>query len=378
MTDVDVWQLFPYPTVTSAGHVDGSIMKVHPACRGCVGLFCLETDGNPGELLQCRFGITHSRIDENRVLVGVVATDLANPTSGTKKRIRKEASRRVPSAQIVGATETARLLGPGVSSVFESSRKQLMEEMKSDPDMQRAIAAQFRREAEDNLNQSHDFMQLVKLVRGYAESLLHEKYPTLAPEDAAEKLPVEGSIYFSTVLMTMKIDSLLFVSEINRANGNASRVKLHSLVLKYLRIYNWSAKQKNLKIALGETQAYVHYNPEALGAVVQGFLDNLVKYAPAGSRAAITFHERDGQVRLQFESLGPRIEDGERGQIFMPRYRGRAARKAESAGQGVGLAAVKQVSDVLNLNAEVVQEREADAGFPQRYSTTFFVTFKTA
>jgi hypothetical protein len=70
---------------------------------------------------------------------------------------------------------------------FESARQVLIENLKHDPEMQKSIADQFRGDYENSLNQSHDFLQLMNLVRGYAESLLHARYPDLAPEDAAER-----------------------------------------------------------------------------------------------------------------------------------------------------------------------------------------------
>lgn len=240
--------------------------------------------------------------------------------------------------------------------------------------MQRAIAAQFRRDAESDLNQSHDFLQLVKHVRGYAEKLLLDRYPDLAPEDAAEKLPDEGAIYFSTTLMTMKVDALLFISEINRASGNEARFKIHPMVLKYVRIYDWQARQKKVRIRLeGECHSYSFYNPDAIGALVQGLLDNMVKYAPPGSETLIKFEAAGSEVTVQFISLGPKIEVDELTQIFLPRYRAKSARKTESGGQGIGLATVKQISDVLGLQVRVNQDESEHEKYKQRYWTTFSV-----
>lgn len=264
-------------------------------------------------------------------------------------------------------------------TTFEASKRALIEELKTDPDMQAAIAAQFRRDFEEDLNQSHDFLQLVKLVRGYAVALLHEKYPELAPEDAADRLPAEGSIYFSTLLMTMKVDALLFLEEINRAVGNESKFEIHRMLVKYVRIYNWQAKQKQISLGIeGACHATVFYNDQAIGAVVQGLLDNLVKYAPAGSSAAIKFTETERHVAIDFTSLGPKIEKDETSQIFLPRFRARAARKVESTGQGIGLATVRQVSDLLGLEVRVEQSEQEDHKYKARFVTKFSIRLDKA
>lgn len=97
----------------------------------------------------------------------------------------------------------------------------------------------------------------------------------------------------------------------------------------------------------------------------------MVKYAPASSDAAIVFAERDDRVTLTFDSLGPRIEDDETEQIFMPRYRGRAARGFETQGQGIGLAAVRQISDALGLGVRVEQIPNTDDRFNGYFRTRF-------
>jgi hypothetical protein len=109
----------------------------------------------------------------------------------------------------------------------------MMKKLESDPELHKSMAEQLRKDFEENLNQSHDFLQLVKLVRGHAEVLLNAKYPELDSADAAERLPTEGAIFFSTELMLVKMDSLIYLNEINRALGGESRVLVHPLVLKY-------------------------------------------------------------------------------------------------------------------------------------------------
>jgi signal transduction histidine kinase len=194
--------------------------------------------------------------------------------------------------------------------------------------------------------------------------------------DAAEQLPVEGAIYFSTELMLLKMDALTYLHEINLVYGQEKTFRIHPLVLKYVRIYAWQANQKHLDLQLsGDCYNVYRYNTEAVGVVVQGLLDNLVKYAPAGSKATIVFAEDPSQVVISFTSLGPRIHVDEVQQIFHPGYRGRAAQSLESSGGlGVGLATAKRVSDALDLNLTVHQDIKEDLKYRDRFSTTFGIT----
>ncbi|MCA1710626.1 MAG: sensor histidine kinase [Actinobacteria bacterium] len=311
------------------------------------------------------------------MLTGVVAVDLPNPTRRSRRRQKQEPERRVKQSQLAGAAARALELGPGVVEDHTRARAEMMKQLESDPELHKSMADQLRKDFEENLNQSHDFLQLVKLVRGHAEALLLQKFPDLDSTDAAERSPIEGAIFFSTELMLVKMDALVFLNEISRALGNESRFRIHSLVLKYVRIYDWQARQKDLGVRLeGETYAWARYNSEAVGAVTQALLDNLVKYAPADSKAVVTFEEDADSVLIRFTSLGPRIEADETSRIFLPGYRARAARRVEDGGMGVGLATAKKVSDALGLELSVDQADEADDHHPERYRTCFQVRMR--
>ncbi len=370
-----MWRLFPYPTLADDRFTDGSVLPVHPSCAACPTRECSTDDRAPvGTARQCRFGITYARVDDRRFVTGVIGSDLLNPSSRTRRRFRTEPNRRVRCRDIRAAVLAAVDLGAGVVEDFERSKEEVLGRLERDPEMHRALAEELRKGFQSNLDQSHDFLQLVKLVRGHAEVLLSEKFPALSPEDAAERLPTEGAIYFSTQLMLVKMDALVFLQEINRAFGSESRFQIHPFVVKYARIYKWQAEQKDLSIRLdGACYAWSRYNSQAIGALIQGLLDNLVKYSPAGSNAMVAFDERENHVDLTFSSLGPRIEPDERAQIFLPGYRGRAARQFELTGLGVGLATAKQVSDALGLDLDVQQEDVEDPTHNGRFRTSFSV-----
>ncbi|MEV8131938.1 HAMP domain-containing sensor histidine kinase [Pseudarthrobacter oxydans] len=255
---------------------------------------------------------------------------------------------------------------------FAKSKQEILNHLVRDPDMHRQLADDLRRSFDQSFNQSHDFLQLVQLVKGHAEALLHEKRPDLDTELAAETYPIEGAIYFSTQLMALKLNSLLYLQEINMAIGSEQTFRIHSFILKYVRVYNWQAKQKNLALSVtGQAFSTVRLNSQAFGAIVQGILDNLVKYAPAGSAADVHFEEADESVTVRFSSLGPRIEEPERHRIFLPGVRAKAAMSAETSGQGIGLAAAKNVADALNLSLSVEQDSTENDKYARRYRTSF-------
>lgn len=374
----DAWKLFPYPTLTSEGTSSGSVIDTHPACASCLTRECLDFDRLAvAAPTQCRYGVTYARIDDERAVVGVIQSDATFPSKRHRTRFKQERDRHVSSVALRHAIEVVRDMGPGMVHDFLRMRDAAFEQLKNDPELHKAMADQLRMDLDDTLGQSHDFLQLVKLVRGHAETLLAEKHPQIDPLEAAELEETEGAIYFSTELMLLKMNSLRFIKEPNLANGNERRFSIHPFVLKYVRVYKWQAMQKDIDVRLvGACYAKCTYNDQAIGAVIQSLLDNMNKYAPAGSSATIHFKEHDDHASLTFESLGPRIEPDEMDSIFIQGYRARAARVIEMDGMGVGLATTRSISDVLQLKLSVAQDSTEEPGFPLRYKTRFSVSLR--
>jgi signal transduction histidine kinase len=378
---MSVWNLFPFPTLVDQGSggtpkfEDGSIIKTPSICSSCRSFECrLDVSAHRAEIHECRYGVSYVRLDRQRLIVGVLAVGLPSASKKAKSLARKNKALRVSPRQLLDAAERAASIGPGVVEDFERATQEMLGQLKDSPEMFESLARQLRQEFQDNLSQSHDFMQLAKLVQGYAETLIQEKYPGMSTEDGAEKLPAEGAIYFATKLMVLKMDALAFLHEINLVHGGQRRFQIHPLILMYARIYRWQAEQKELDLRLsGSSHGYSSYNPQAIGAIVHGLLDNMVKYAPAGSNATIVFQESEAAIVVSFTSLGPRIEDDETQKIFLPGYRANAARGAASSGLGLGLATAKQIADALDLGLNVEQESKENKEYHGRYLTTFTI-----
>lgn len=328
---------------------------------------------------ECRYGMNYAWIDDRRLIVGVIAPEIPYASRRLKGHGRRRPELRVRPQQVTEAINRATALGPGVVTDFERAKQSLLDGLKDNPEMFKALAEQLRNDFQETLGQSHDLLQLVKLARGYAEVLLQDRCPGLSNEDAAEKLPTEGAIYFACELMLVKMDALVFLHEINLVHGGETTFQIHPLVVKYVRIYRWQAQQKDLDLQwFGSSHGWCKYNSQAIGSIVQGLLDNLVKYAPAGSKATINFEEKSGQVTVSFTSLGPRIEDDEVQRIFLPGVRARAAKGVASGGLGLGLATAKQVSDALDLKLAVQQDPQEDCKYRDRYKTTFSMILQSS
>ena len=100
----------------------------------------------------------------------------------------------------------------------------------------------------------------------------------------------------------------------------------------------------------------------ALRRVLANLLANAVKFAAVGRRVVVRAAPAGGpgQVELRIEDHGPGIPPAERERVFEPFYRGAAAQRNETPGNGLGLSLVRRV--VLAHHGRVRVEDAAGGG----------------
>jgi two-component system sensor histidine kinase KdpD len=86
----------------------------------------------------------------------------------------------------------------------------------------------------------------------------------------------------------------------------------------------------------------VDADPEFAGQVVKQFVENALKYSPAGSPVAVTAVPKSGKIVIGVADSGSGIAETERARIFEKFFRGREHR-FETQGTGMGLAIAKGI-----------------------------------
>ncbi|HEX6199279.1 MAG TPA: HAMP domain-containing sensor histidine kinase, partial [Thermoanaerobaculia bacterium] len=80
--------------------------------------------------------------------------------------------------------------------------------------------------------------------------------------------------------------------------------------------------------------------------VLVNFLDNAVRYGPAGQTVRITGERRGERILIAVEDEGPGVPAAERERIFRPFQRGQGAVGTVAAGSGIGLSVVREIARV--------------------------------
>ena len=124
-------------------------------------------------------------------------------------------------------------------------------------------------------------------------------------------------------LLSLRVDSLDFAS--NPTLLTLSTVPVFRRVDKVIRIFRATGNAKRLNIEFHGVSYGSIRGPNVFELVPFAILDNSIKYSPAGQKISVAFSETPERVRVDFLSIGPKIEADEMDKIFEKKYRGKNA-----------------------------------------------------
>ena len=88
-------------------------------------------------------------------------------------------------------------------------------------------------------------------------------------------------------------------------------------------------------------------DPSALRQIIDNLLDNAVEVRPSEQRVNVGLAMFEQHARLWVDDEGPGIPARERERVFEAFYRSSLHAQSSTAGSGIGLAVVKELTDLL-------------------------------
>ena len=123
-----------------------------------------------------------------------------------------------------------------------------------------------------------------------------------------------------------------------------------------------SARSATIRVAVRD-DVHAPLDPGAVRQIVLNLLDNAVKYGPPGQSIAVTVDRIGTQALLTVEDQGPGIPVEARERIWSPYARLAAAATSAIAGTGIGLAVVRELSDLHGGTSRVEDAERGGARF---------------
>jgi K+-sensing histidine kinase KdpD len=214
----------------------------------------------------------------------------------------------------------------------------------------------FSRSAIENFLKSHlgiseevrsqrdrEFKNLTHDLRAISTEIYHS---ALTAKDEAEHRGAESvvphlyNVMAAQQMMSLRLDIVDYESG-HAAGRPKENIPVFKKVDKVLKCFGNKMDLLHLRRKIEGNSFGFTFGPPIFEIIPFVILENAVKYAPYGTEIAVRFEDKEEEIVIRFDSLGPRIRDSEKDRIFEQNFRGDAAKNSARSGSGIGLYAAK-------------------------------------
>jgi len=194
-------------------------------------------------------------------------------------------------------------------------------------------------------NVSHELRTPVSIIRANAETLLDG-----AVDDPVHARPLLEAAHRNAERLSHIIADLL---DLSRLEAGRYEIRLHSLTVaevaaRALDVVERTASARGTAVAVDlPADLRVQADDKALEQVLVNYLDNAVKYTPAGGHVQVISRRDRDRVRIEVRDDGPGIDARHRARVFERFYRVDPGRSRDMGGTGLGLSIVKHMAEAM-------------------------------
>lgn len=194
-------------------------------------------------------------------------------------------------------------------------------------------------------NVSHELRTPISVVSANTETLLDG---ALHDKEFAPKLL--EAVHRNAERLTLIINDLLDLSRLEAGSyslhsGRSDVIDVAERVVESLAEKSM-AKKTAVSVSVAD-DLVVMTDEAALFQVLVNYLENAIKYTPAGSKIEISAWRRKEKIRVQVSDNGPGIPEKYRNRIFERFFRVDPGRSREMGGTGLGLSIVKHLVEAM-------------------------------
>ena len=351
----------------------GSVQRVPPRCDSCRTRPCLA--GPPQEATGiCPWGYEYLRLTSEVTVIGGVTFDSSNMETPASAKVRRTARQAgevlVPRAAALKSAERLRSWLQTEASDLDLAVQEELSRRIDALTVQDAVEP-LRDELQRHAAMNHDYVKVAAGIRANMERIRRD-VPQVAQRP--EWIAIEGA-----ALRLEDLPSLHTLLSDRHAMDRWPDKTPHRVFAAADSYYHWlkhMADGRGVTLLRpsciqGQSTSEVYGSRRAFGGIILQLLDNAISYSEPGETVTTVIDEPadGGTVRISVSSFGPKIAEDEFTKIFLPGYRGKAARQARD-GSGIGLAVLEIATKGLGGSVSVSQQ----PGGGPRLLTTFSVT----
>jgi len=206
------------------------------------------------------------------------------------------------------------------------------------------------REKQFTSDASHELRTPLSVIKGTLEVLIRkprevEQYESKIRYciDEADRM----SNLIDQLLMLARYESGKLTPMISKININDS---INSAII---RLRNF-IDQKNIKVNFSRNEnVLVNADKAMLETILENIISNSIKYSDEGKQIDISIDNKNGSIVCSIKDYGIGMNEEQASKVFDRFYRADESRTPEGGSNGIGMAIVKKLADLQNLDLKV-------------------------
>ena len=244
---------------------------------------------------------------------------------------------------------------------YEFSLEKLVSDYKKIGEAIETVALTLRRaeeEKDDFINDfSHELKTPIVSIRGFAKLIAKGN---ISDEEAKEYLSFivsESDRLVDLTASTLMLDRI----QSNRLEVVEREFDLSELLRKSILTLQPEWEKKNIEIDADFGECTVKSNDELLSRVFINVLDNAIKYSRENGKVGVYVTESDEKISVTIADDGIGMDEETKRRMFDKYFR--ADKSRNTRGNGLGLATVKKIAELLELKIKVDSKTDKGTKF---------------
>ena len=244
---------------------------------------------------------------------------------------------------------------------YEISLGKLVSDYKKIGEAIETVALTLRRaeeEKDDFINDfSHELKTPIVSIRGFAKLIAKGN---ISDEEAKEYLSFivsESDRLVDLTASTLMLDRI----QSNRLEVVEREFDLSELLRKSILTLQPEWEKKNIEIDADFGECTVKSNDELLSRVFINVLDNAIKYSRENGKVGVYVTESDEKISVTIADNGIGMDEETKRRMFDKYFR--ADKSRNTRGNGLGLATVKKIAELLELKIKVDSKTDKGTKF---------------
>ncbi|MDE6000901.1 MAG: HAMP domain-containing histidine kinase [Clostridia bacterium] len=206
-------------------------------------------------------------------------------------------------------------------------------------------------------NVSHELKTPLAIIQNYAAALQDDKLSAETRTKYAQTLTSASKKLTALIVNILKLNKL----ENQQIKPEAERVRLDELLAQAVLGFEEAIDNKNLQLDCDFDEVSLITNAGYLEIVFNNLLSNAVKFTGEGGKISVSLKNYDNKAVVKVTDSGCGIDPKTGRHIFEKFYQGDTSHSQE--GNGLGLALVKKVIDLIGGQISVESELEKGSTF---------------